>query len=175
MQSSVRLIKILTVLLIVLSGILFLIKRENRRAQDESSAEIILYEVSGEDVSELTLSSGNSSCSLLCRDGIWVSASGSAVSQRSVDAILFQLKALKATRIIPASDASGNYGLEPPRSLLSFRLKNGEEHTIKLGDPAPIGDDYYLQLDDGPDVCTVSEFTASRLGMAPEELLEEKK
>jgi hypothetical protein len=63
--------------------------------------------------------------------------------------LVSQVVALRTlTTMNPSSDLSV-YGLSTPTYIIKLTLNGGESHIINVGDAAPTGNAYYIQLDGG--------------------------
>jgi hypothetical protein len=82
----------------------------------------------------------------------------------TIDDLLYSFSALNAERIIEEHPSNlGQYGLAPPRATGTGTWEDGTSHTLLLGDKAPSGSTYYLQLKGDPRVYTVQSFTGQHL------------
>ena len=82
----------------------------------------------------------------------------------SIDNLLFTFSALSAERIIEEKPADlGQYGLAPPRVAATGTWMDGTTRTLLLGDKAPSGSSYYIQVKGDPRVYTVQSYTGQNL------------
>ena len=78
----------------------------------------------------------------------------------SIDNLLYSFSALSAERIIEEKPADlGQYGLAPPRAVATGTWADGTSRTLLLGDKAPSGASYYIQVKGDPKVYTVQSYT----------------
>ncbi len=84
------------------------------------------------------------------------SAGQFALDQSTIDDIVLTFTSLTAERVIDQKPADlGQYGLAPPRAVGEAFFSDGTTKTLLLGDKAPSGNTYYLQLKGDPAVYTV--------------------
>jgi len=99
---------------------------------------------------------------LVRKAGTWNTEPPVAVQLEStaLDDLLFSFSALNAERIIEEHPADlGQYGLAPPRATGVGTWEDGTSHTLLLGDKAPSGSTFYIQVKGDPRVYTVQSFT----------------
>jgi hypothetical protein len=82
----------------------------------------------------------------------------------SVDNLLYAFSSLNAERVIEEKPANlGQYGLAPPRAAATGTWLDGTTRTLLLGDRAPSGSSYYIQVKGDPRVYTVQSYTGQNL------------
>ncbi|MGO9307924.1 MAG: DUF4340 domain-containing protein [Spirochaetia bacterium] len=87
-----------------------------------------------------------------------------ALEPTSIDDLLFSFSALNAERVIDEHPTDlGQYGLAPPRASGTGTWEDGTSHTLLLGDKAPSGTTYYIQVKGDPRVYAVQSFTGQHL------------
>jgi len=60
--------------------------------------------------------------------------------------------ALSAQSLPVLSRGTGSYGLNPPAVTIELRLRNGERHSVRFGDPDSLKQSAYALMDDSPEV-----------------------
>jgi hypothetical protein len=94
-----------------------------------------------------------------------------ALEPTSIDNLLFSFSALSAERVIEEKPANlGQYGLAPPRAVGTGTWEDGTSHTLLLGDKAPSGSSYYIQVKGDPRVYTVQSYTGQNFHWALKDL-----
>jgi hypothetical protein len=79
-----------------------------------------------------------------------------ALDQSSIDDLSLTLTSLTAERVIDENPTDlAQYGLNPPRAEAVATYSDGTTKTLLLGDKAPSGNTYYLQVKGDPKVYTV--------------------
>ena len=83
-----------------------------------------------------------------------------ALEPTSIDTLLNSFSELNAERIIEEKPTDlGQYGLAPPRAMATATWLDGTSRTLLLGDKAPSGASYYIQVKGDPRVYTVQSYT----------------
>lgn len=70
------------------------------------------------------------------------------VDNMRIFAAVSPLPTIQPTRVLSEIEALAPYGLEDARYPLTFRLTNGHEHTLYVGERAPASAAYYARLTD---------------------------
>jgi hypothetical protein len=88
------------------------------------------------------------------QEGLWsvLEPQGGATDAGEAESGITSLATLRFQSITnPNSDLSV-YGLTVPSRTVTIALSGGEKHTMLVGDLAPTGDNYYVQIDGGSPV-----------------------
>lgn len=64
--------------------------------------------------------------------------------QTRILAAIAGLPTMQPIRVLSGVEAMASYGLESAPITLTFRLTNGDEHTITIGEKSPTGSGYYV-------------------------------
>ena len=82
-----------------------------------------------------------------------------ALDDTSIDNLLDDFAALNAQRLIEEKPADlAQFGLAPPRAAATATWEDGTSHTLLLGDKAPSGSSYYIQVKGDPKVYSVESY-----------------
>ena len=99
---------------------------------------------------------------LVKKDGKWSvqPAVSGALEDTSIDNLLYSFSSLTAQRVIDEKPTDlAQYGLAPPRATGIGTWDDGTSHTVYLGDKAPSGQAYYVQVKGDPKVYAVDSYT----------------
>ena len=82
-----------------------------------------------------------------------------ALDDTSIDNLLDDFASLNAQRLIEEKPADlSQFGLAPPRATATATWEDGTSHTLLLGDKAPSGSSYYIQVKGDPRVYAVESY-----------------
>ncbi len=82
-----------------------------------------------------------------------------ALDDTSIDNLLDDFSALTAQRLIEEKPADlAQFGLAPPRAAAAATWDDGTSHTLLLGDKAPSGSSFYIQVKGDPRVYSVESY-----------------
>jgi uncharacterized ParB-like nuclease family protein len=113
-----------------------------------------------EDLASLTLTRGGQTVALEQQDNKWVIKQpvNAAADQSTVDSLVNGLTGARIERSLQASaEELKSYGLQEPAVIIELKLKNGEQHRLRLGAKAPVGVSVYGQVDQSPEVALLSD------------------
>ncbi len=138
-----------TVMIALIAIIVFI---EPPEEEDETAEEWheLLPDTEAEDVTGLTLAHGGASLSLERRDDGWhlTAPITSAAEDRKVERLLETLTALEVGAVYADADPA-DFGLSPARVTAALHTRDGEAHTLEIGDDAPVGYQSYVRIDGG--------------------------
>ena len=82
-----------------------------------------------------------------------------ALDDTSIDNLLDDFSSLNAQRVIEEKPTElSQFGLAPPRAAATATWEDGTSHTLLLGDKAPSGSSYYIQVKGDPKVYSVESY-----------------
>lgn len=167
MQKKTRTMGILLLVLIVLIGVFFGIKKWNTTKSDAKAAEeknkivhifktkslqsIAYKEVSGEEMS------------FVKEDDTWKYAPDTtiALDESNMETMIDAFSDIQAVKEIKDPDNLSDYGFDSPQYELTLTGKDGEAHKFLIGDAA--GENYYFMEDGTDQVYTVAADLISEL------------
>jgi hypothetical protein len=111
---------------------------------------------------------------LVKKDGAWSvqpPVTG-ALEDVAIDNLLYSFSSLNAERVIAEKPTDlAQYGLAPPRATATGTWEDGTSHTIFLGDKAPSGSSFYVQVKGDPRVYTAETYTGEHFHWTVKDLL----
>jgi hypothetical protein len=131
--------------------------REERDAKPDTSSSAFKFK--SEDIASMTLTRAGQTVTLENKDGKWglTQPTNAPADQTAVDSIARDLAGVKVERKITASSEElKSYGLAEPAVVIDAKLKNGEEHEIRLGSKDFSGLAAYAQFSQGNEVAVLS-------------------
>jgi len=131
--------------------------REERDAKSDSSSAAFSFK--SEDILSMTLTRAGQSMTVENKDGKWgiTQPFNAPADQSAVDSIARDMVAARVERKITASaDELKSYGLSEPAVIIDAKLKNSEEHEIRLGSKDFSGLSAYAQFKEGNEVAVLS-------------------
>jgi len=118
--------------------------------------------INADDVTALTAELPDGKVALVLHDGLWHLAGplqGQA-DESLVRRALSELDPLTAERVLEGTNNKplvlAEFGLDPPRGIVTVTTKEGKTVTVWLGDPTPVEDRRYAALPGSPRVFVVS-------------------
>jgi hypothetical protein len=163
-MRSLRSTLILVVILAGLVGYIYYLNSRDTTSTD--TKEKAFASIKEEDVEDIRIRSADGQTTHLQKtDGAWkiVEPEALAADEGALSSITSSLATLEIQRVVDekASDLK-QYGLDPPRVEVEFRLKGDKEpKRMALGEKTPTGGDLYAQLPGQPRVFLVSSFLDS--------------
>jgi hypothetical protein len=83
-----------------------------------------------------------------------------ALDDSSIDNLLYDFSGLTAQRVIEERPSNlAQYGLAPPRAAATGTWEDGTSRTLLVGDKAPSGASFYLQVKGDPRVYSVESYS----------------
>ncbi len=133
------------ILLAVIGVIVFLVLyvgEEQPSKQDRS-----LYHYEEQSVEEIQIVSGNGEVSFVKKQNAWVMTQPKEyrISIDAVDRLENRLKDFLASRILDEAGELEKYGLDEPSARIRFKLSDGTEHTLLIGDMTASKVQYYAK------------------------------
>jgi hypothetical protein len=81
------------------------------------------------------------------------------LDDNSIDNLLYDFSGLTAQRVIEEHPSNlAQYGLAPPRAVATGTWEDGTSHALLLGDKAPSGTSFYIQVKGDPRVYSVESY-----------------
>lgn len=121
-----------------------------------------VVQINADDVTALTAELPDGKIALVLRDGLW-HLDGPLQAQADESLVrraLFELDPLTAERVLEGTTDKplvlAEFGLDPPRGIVTVTTKEGKTVTVWLGDPTPVEDRRYAALPGSPKVFVVS-------------------
>jgi hypothetical protein len=108
-----------------------------------------------EDINSLSLTRAGQTVSIDNENNQWTIKQpvNARADESAVSALTSEIASTKIERTLPANSGdSKSYGLDSPQVTLAIKLKNGEQHTIKLGSKDFSGLSVYGQIDSAKEV-----------------------
>jgi hypothetical protein len=130
---------------------------------DESKA---AFTFKSEDIQELGITRNGQTVRIERKDDKWLLTQpvNAQADQSAVNLLINSITEAKIERSISASQEDiKSFKLDQPIIILEVKLKNGQQHRIRLGDKDFSGSSIYSQIDDSKDVALMnsSVFTSS--------------
>ena len=94
---------------------------------------------------------------------------GAQLSQEEMQSFLYRLSKLKALGKIARRGEAADYGLDPPRSLVTLILTDGGKIRLALGDVNPVGDSSYLSMEGSDEIYLLSAADSTLLTAGPDD------
>ncbi|MBI3951256.1 MAG: DUF4340 domain-containing protein [Acidobacteria bacterium] len=136
------------------------IKGGKRREEAKESAKQI-FQFKQEDIAQLSLTRASETMGFEKRGDEWVMTQPLSVKadQSNLDAIARNLTTSQIERKLPAAaDKLATYGLSEPRVTATVKLKNGEQHQLRLGNEDFAKTFAYALIDNSPEVALVPTY-----------------
>lgn len=114
----------------------------------EESGVFALTDKTVDDLTALSWTSGETTCSLTRADGAWSNANDPVfpVDQEKAQTLADDLLGLTATRKLDDIQQSADYGLAEPSFTVTASWSDGSSTAYQLGSATPFADGYYLAL-----------------------------
>jgi len=163
-------------LLVVLGGLGgYIYFVESRRVPDDPNAKPKAFELSADNIEEVQIKNASGDTSRVQKSGDdWqlVEPVKAAADYGIVGTVTSNLSTLEVQRVVEESPADlKQYGLDPPRIDVGFRLRGQKEfQRLLVGDKAPAGGDFYARRPDEKRVFLISSFLDSIFNKTPFEL-----
>lgn len=155
--------------LCILLAVYFALQSWNRRQEEEEQAreeaEVIhVTDTAAGDIVSFSYDVGNGTLSFEKRDGQWYYTEDEdfPLDQSVPDQIAETIGQITAERELTDGDAMADYGLDEPMYTLEYTDASGETVTVQFGDLT--GDYYYVSVNGGEPVYTVSSSVIDGLG-----------
>lgn len=170
MSKKIKALIIGGVLLVVLIGVLVLLLLLNQGEGETSSSSssttaVSVVEKNADNITNVTIKNQKDEISInRSEDGTYtVEALGDITTDQTDTKTVFSNAAvLEATKII--SEAPGDleeYGLSDPQTTVTVNMNDGTSYEIYVGILSPLGDGYYVMVQDDPKLYLVSQGTLS--------------
>lgn len=91
------------------------------------------------------------------------------LSQEELQSFLYRLSKLTAIGKIRRNGDLADYGLDPPRSLVTLIMRDGEKIRLALGNVNPVGDSSYLFKEGSEDIFLLSGGDSTLLTVLPDD------
>lgn len=86
------------------------------------------------------------------------------VDSEASSSLLASLATVSADEIVEEKAADfAPYGLAQPYLSATFKLQDGKQHVLLLGDEAPVGSGTYARVDNGPRLLLIGNFTKTAI------------
>jgi len=137
---------ILLVLVAVVGGYVLIF--ELQRQPERPPAAPWFYDISTEDITNISVTFEGQRQAFAITDQGWVfEDTGEPVDVDRWGGITLLLSGPRTTRVVEEQfDNPAQYGLDPPQSYITVRLKGGRQIDILLGDKTPDGIKHYAQV-----------------------------
>jgi hypothetical protein len=147
------------------------IKGGKEREEKEERAKQA-FQFKQEDIAEISLTREGETIAFQKRDNDWVITQpvNTKADQSAVNSIVSSVASATVDRKLSASqDKLKTFGLENPKISLTIKLKDGQQHQVRLGDKDFSGSSVYALVDKSSDVALLS---SSVLASADKPLLD---
>lgn len=145
------------------------VKAEGTPTVQANSSEELFPGLQVNNIASIKIQSADGKVLRMNRDssGLWIVAEPAegTVDPAQADALASQVSVLRTLTSMNPQDDLSVYGLSAPKYYIQLVLNGGEMHIINVGDEAPTGTAYYVQLDGSapkavakPDVDAVLNF-----------------
>jgi len=95
--------------------------------------------------------------------------------QQAISTLTGSLAALNSDRLVEDKSSDlAQYGLTQPALQVGIREKNGQTHTLLVGDETPAGNAAFAALKGDPRVFTIASFAKSNLDKSPNDLRDKR-
>ncbi len=162
-RRSWTLVGVLAVL-VLLIGAYILVTRTKPVATSKAPAPIELSKGDKEKIVRVALTDrAEGSLVLAKKAGKWgtVPPVTAVLDDNSIDNLLYDFSGLTAQRVIEEKPTDLRpYGLAPPRAAATGTWEDGTSRTLLLGDKAPSGASFYVQVKGDPKVYSVESYNA---------------
>ncbi|HTO22506.1 MAG TPA: DUF4340 domain-containing protein [Spirochaetia bacterium] len=162
-RRSWTLVGVLAVV-VVLVGVYVLVTRTRPAAAAKAPEQIALSKGDKAKILRVSLTDRTEGPLVMDRKaGKWSTEPALAVAldDTSIDNLLDDFAGLSAQRVIEEKPVDlAQFGLAPPRATATATWEDGTSHTLLLGDKAPSGSSYYIQVKGDPRVYSVESYNA---------------
>jgi hypothetical protein len=154
------------ILIVILAGLVGYIYYLNREGTDANARERVFAEAPAENIEEVQITLADKEAARVTKSGeAWrlVEPVQADADASELSSITSSLSSLDIQRVVDenATDLK-QYGLEPPRMEVSYRLKDEKEsRRILVGDKTATGGDLYARLPDSNRVFLISSYLES--------------
>jgi hypothetical protein len=161
---------VLGIVLVALVGYIYFIDSKTEPGAADKK-EKPFGSVVANDIEEVRVKAGSETARVEKADGHWqlVEPEKAAADEMELTSMTGSLASLEVNRVVEASASDlKQYGLDPPRVEVSFRLK-GQKDTkqLALGEKTPTGGDLYAHVPGQKRVFLVSSFLDSTFNKTP--------
>lgn len=143
-----------TLILVVIAAAVvgFVYWHEYVRAPKASNAKTnpVVFNFQPEDVATITLTHGGQPIVIERQGSSWqvVQPVQTRADKSAIESLLDDVTLARSSRTLtPTGGELKTYGLEPPDATLDFKLKNGQQHSLKVGTKDFSGDQAYAEAD----------------------------
>jgi len=161
------------VVLAALVGVYLFVSRPQPSAP--TAAPVTLSKGDKDTIVQVTLTDRpEGTLTLVKKAGKWTvqPAVTAALEDTSIDNLLYSFASLNAQRVIAEKPTDlAQYGLAPPRASGTGTWQDGTSHTILLGDKAPSGQSFYVQVKGDPRVFAVDTYTGQHFHWTVKDLM----
>jgi hypothetical protein len=129
--------------------------KKHRASEEKPRPGRAAFSFRRQDVASLALQRDGLNAVIENRGGNWVITQpvDAPADQSVVNLLLNELaEALSAQSLHVLSRGAGSYGLSLPAVTIELRLRNGERHSVRFGDPDSSKQSVYALMDDAPGV-----------------------
>jgi len=155
-------------LALVLGGLLGYIFMSDVRESTGSGTETkekAFASIKSEDIEEIAIKAADGQTTRVKNEGgTWkiVEPEAVAADQGEISSMAGSLASLDIQRVVDENAADAKqYGLDPARIEVEFKVKGGKDHRLHLGERTPTGGDLYARFPDQKRVFLVSSFLDS--------------
>lgn len=141
----------------------------------EEDKEKVFAAVEADSIEEVRIApAGGEPSRLVKAEGGWqlVEPAKAEADASEISAVTSNLSSLEVQRVVDENPAKlAEYGLEPPRVDVAFRLKNEKDFRhLLIGEKTPTGGDLYAKIQNEKKVFLVSSFLENTFNRAPFDL-----
>ena len=162
-RRSWTLVGVLAVLVLLIGGY-FILARAKPSPAANAPAPIELSKGDKEKIVRVALADRAEGPLVLAKKaGKWgtVPPVTAVLDDSSIDNLLYDFSGLTAQRVIEEHPSNlAQYGLAPPRAAATGTWEDGTSRTLLLGDKAPSGASFYIQVKGDPRVYSVESYNA---------------
>ncbi len=158
MSKKSKNILILAIVLGVLIGTYYFVNNRPPEEGEPSNEKIELSKFDKEKIVKMTLKTKDGTLTLEKAGDEWEVDYPHKIELKksAIDDIAYSFASLYAEQVVDEAPKDLNeYGLKDPQSVAECELDNGEKRTFYLGDKTPVGNTYYLMVEDDPKVYAV--------------------
>lgn len=132
----------------------------------------LIFSFQPEDVASVVVARGGQTVTLERQGALWqmTSPTRTRADQNAVNALLDGVTLARASRTLETSSTGlANFGLQTPAVVLTFRLKKGEQHTLRLGTTDFSGTSVYAQVDGSAQVMLIPQSVLQQADRPPDQ------
>ena len=158
MSKKSKNILILAIVLGVLIGTYYFVNNRPQEEGEPSNEKIELSKFDKEKIVKMTLKTKDGTLTLEKAGDEWEVDYPHKIELKksAIDDIAYSFASLYAEQVVDEAPKDLNeYGLKDPQSVAECELDNGEKRTFYLGDKTPVGNTYYIMVEDDPKVYAV--------------------